>query len=45
MDQLDVLILLKDRFEMDNRENGKESLNKLETAIERNIYLIHFLNR
>lgn len=34
MDQLDALILLKDRFELDVRENGKEPLQKLEKSIE-----------
>lgn len=38
MDQLDALILLKDRFELDVRENGKEPLKKLEKSIDGNAY-------
>lgn len=37
MDQLDALILLKNCYETDVRENGKEPLKKLEKSIEGNL--------
>ncbi|XP_028039948.1 exocyst complex component 2 [Bombyx mandarina] len=39
MDQLDRLVLLKNMYEEDQRKNGKEPLQSLETAIEDSIKL------